>query len=164
MMGSFNFLPDKKTSINLIGFGGRETDASGLWLKGGSLIASRKLTEKYNVNVATELDYFNQDQAGGTVDWWSVGGWVWADFVPQFGVAFRADYLADPDGAATSGLLAFPVNSGQDLYSLTFTVNWRPTPNIKIQPEVRFDHTTLNNGFGTQQDRFVIGAGVSYLF
>jgi hypothetical protein len=164
MMGSFNFTPDSKTSINLIGFGGRESNDSGLWLKGGSLIASRKLMDKYNVNVATEFDYFNQDVPGSTVDWWSIGGWIWADFVPQFGVAFRADYLADPEGAGTSGLLGFPVNNGQDLYSLTFTVNWRPTPNIKVQPEVRFDHTTLNNGFGTQQDRFVLGAGVSYLF
>lgn len=164
MMGSFGFTPDSKTSINLIGFGGRESNDSGLWLKGGSLIASRQLTEKYNVNVATELDYFNQDVPGGTVDWWSIGGWVWADFTPQWGVALRADYLADPEGAATSGLLAFPVNTGQDLTSVTFTLNWRPLPNIKIQPEVRYDYTTLNNGFGKQDHRFVLGAGVSYLF
>ena len=42
-------------------------------------IASRQLTEKYNLNFATELDYFNLDlPAGKTTDWWSVGGWLWS--------------------------------------------------------------------------------------
>ena len=166
LMGSFGITPDKKTSINLIGFGGRESGAStaGDWLMGGSLIASRQLCEKYNVNVATEFDYFNQGRPVGAANWWSIGGWVWMDFTPKIGIAFRADYLSDPDGYATSNQLGFPANSGQDIYSLTFTVNWTPVPSLKIQPEIRYEHTTLQNGFGTQQDRVVLGAGASYLF
>jgi hypothetical protein len=163
-MGSVGIKPDTKTAISLIGFGGREGAASDLWLKGGSLIASRQLAEAFNLNFATELDYFNLDVPGGTADWWSVGGWFWADLTTQLGVALRADYMKDSDGAGTSGLLGFPVNPGMDLLSATFTLNYHPVPNIKIQPEVRYDHTSLADGFDGRKNRFVLGAGISYLF
>ncbi len=164
LMGSVGFKPDSKTAVSLIGFGGREGAASDLWLKGGSIIASRLLSEKANLNFATELDYFNQDVVGGTVDWWSVGGWLWTDFSPTLGLALRGDFLADPDGAGTSGLLGFPVNSGQNLVSATLTLNYRPLPNVKIQPEIRYDHTSLASAFDGHTHRFILGAGVSYLF
>jgi hypothetical protein len=163
-MGSLDFKPDKKTSISLLGFGGHEDFAGAQWIRGGSLLASRQLMEKYNLTIATEIDYFNADLGATDTDWWSVGGWLWADFTPVFGAAVRTEFLSDRDGFATSGALGFPVNTGQDIFSVAFTLNYRPLPNVKIQPEVRFDHTSLNNGFGTQDDRVVLGAGVSYLF
>ena len=51
-----------------------------------------------------------------------------------------------------------------NLASLTFTINYRPLPNVKIQPEVRYDHTSYKDGFDGQDGRFMIGAGISYLF
>ena len=166
LMGSFGIHPDEKTSINLIGFGGREGASSSLWTKGGSLIASRVLTKNYNLTFATEFDYFSIDTAGGSsADFWSIGGWLSADFTPMIGAALRIDYVADEKGAATGGLLGFaPGLPGQDLFSATATLNFRPVPSIKIQPEVRYDHTSLLNGFGTRKDRFIIGMGASYLF
>jgi hypothetical protein len=165
VMGSLGIHPDKKTSLNLLGFGGREGAASGQWLKGASFIGNRQLVESCNLNFATEFDYFSQDVGAGSSDWWSIGGWLWADLTPKIGLALRADYLSDPDGTGTGGLLGFPVGiPGQDLTSVTFTVNLRPIPSIKIQPEIRYDHTSLANGFGTQKDRFIIGMGASYSF
>jgi hypothetical protein len=161
-MGSVGIKPDDKTGISLIGFAGREGAASDQWLKGGSIIASRKLTDM--LNFATELDYFNADTPGGSSDWWSVGGWLWMDFSEQVGLALRADYVDDSDGTGTGGLLGFPVHGGQDLMSLTLTLNYKPTPAIKIQPEIRYDHTTLAGGFDGDKDRLMIGAGVSYSF
>jgi len=35
---------------------------------------------------------------------------------------------------------------------------------VKIQPEIRYDHTSLPAGFGKRDDRFLPGIGVSYLF
>jgi hypothetical protein len=165
-MGSVGVKPNAKTSLSFIGFGGREGTATDAWLKGGSFIGSIQLAEKNNVNFATELDYFNADIAGtdDTTDWWSVGTWLWADFTPTFGAAVRADYLADNDGSGTSGLLDFPVNPGQDIFSLTFTLNIKPTPNVKIQPEIRYEHTSLDGAFDGEDDRFIAGAGISYLF
>lgn len=164
LMGSLGLKPDDKTSISLIGFGGREGADNSLWLKGGSLIASRQLVEKCNLNIATELDYFSADQVKGSKDWWSIGGWIWTDFTPKAGLAFRGDYINDGDGAGTSGLLGFPVNTGMDLYSLTLTLNLRPTPALKIQPEIRYEHTTLKGGFDGDQSRVIAGIGASYAF
>jgi hypothetical protein len=164
LMGSLGIKPDKKTAMNLIGFGGREGADDAQWLKGGSFIGSRQLFETYNVNFATEFDYFNLDQKAGSTDWWSIGGWLWADFTPKIGLAFRMDYIGDKHGVGTSGLLDFPVNNGQDMTSVTLTLNVKPVPNVKIQPEIRYDHTTLQNGFGNHNDRWIIGMGASYLF
>ncbi|HYE30986.1 MAG TPA: outer membrane beta-barrel protein [Methylomirabilota bacterium] len=161
-MGSIGIKPDDKTGISLIGFGGREGAASDQWLKGGSLIATRKLTDM--LNFATELDYFNADTPGGTSDWWSAGGWLWMDFTEKVGLALRGDYIADSDGAGTSGLLGLAPNTGQDLMSLTLTLNWKPIASLKIQPEIRYDHTTLAGAFDGDDDRVTVGAGVSYSF
>jgi hypothetical protein len=60
--------------------------------------------------------------------------------------------------------LSFAPNTGQELVSLTLTLNYKPVPRVKIQPEIRYDHTTLSNGFDGVKDRFILGAGVSYLF
>lgn len=163
-MGNLVIKPDDKTWISLIGFGGREGAVADQWIKGGSVLAGRQLTEKYKVNAGLELDYFNFPIAGGTSDVASAGLWLWADFTDKIGAAFRADYIADGDGAATAGLLGFPGHTGQDLYSLTFTLNFKPTPAVKISPEIRYDHTSLNNGFDGASDRFMIGMGVSYMF
>ena len=164
LMGSLDIKPDSKTSVSLIGFGGREGGSSSDWLKGGSLIASRQLCETYNVNFATEIDYFSLDIPGSTANWWSAGGWLWTDLTPKFGIAFRGDYIGDGKGAGTSGLLGFPANNGMDLYSATLTFNFKPVPNIKIQPEIRYDHTSLQGGFDGKSNRVILGAGVSYLF
>ncbi len=164
LMGSLGIKPDDKTGINLIGFGGREGSSTSEWLKGGSVIASRKLADTYGLTAATEFDYFSADTAGGSADWWSIGGWLWADFTPSFGAALRGDYINDEKGAGTSGLLGFPVNSGQELFSLTGTLNFHPLASIKIQPEVRYEHTTLEGAFGGHKDRVILGMGASYLF
>jgi len=166
VMGSLGIHPDEMTSINLIGFGGREGASSQLWTKGGSVIASRVLTKKYNITLASEFDYFSVDRAGiSGADFWSIGGWLSADFTPTLGAALRMDYISDPQGASTAGLLGFSgALTGQDLFSATATLNFRPVPSIKIQPEIRYDHTSFANGFGTRKDRVILGMGASYLF
>ena len=165
-MGSLGVKATEKLAMSFIGFGGREGTATDAWLKGGSFIGSYQIAEKHNINVATEIDYFNADIPGtdDTTDWWSIGGWLWGDFNPMFGAALRADFLQDSDGAGTSGLLDFPTNPGQDIYSLTFTLNIRPVANVKIQPEARYEHTSLDGGFDGEDDRFILGAGVHYMF
>ena len=51
-----------------------------------------------------------------------------------------------------------------NLGSLTLTLNLKPAPNIKIQPEVRYDYTSYAGGLDGKKDRFTIGVGASYLF
>ncbi len=167
VMGSIGIKPDDKTWINLIGFGGDGTAT--LKVNGGSVLAGRSFTKK--LGTGFEFDYFSFDPDGGSkADLWSVGAWVWYDFTPMVGIAFRGEYLDDKDGFGINGVgpradaaIISPDSNG-NLSSLTLTLNLRPTPNIKIQPEVRYDHTSYTGGLDGKKDRIIVGIGASYLF
>lgn len=161
-MASLGYKPDAKTGINFIGFGGHEPFGQ---IVGGSILASRQLTEKYNLTLATELDLFSvQTKPVGGQDYWSIGGWLTADLCEKVGLALRADYVKDNDGFATGGLLGFPANTGQDLASITFTVSYKPVPSLKVQPEIRYDHSNLTGAYDGASSRWIGGMGVSYSF
>jgi hypothetical protein len=163
--------PTKKLWFSLVGFGGRE-DAFARSLWGGSVLGGFQATDK--LSFGTELDYFSFYNSPGVTPSgnspvWSAGLWTAYDFTKKFGAALRAEVLSDKNGVdASGGALGFsnPPGTGQDLYSLAFTLNYRPTPSIKIQPELRYDHSSCDTGtaFGTKNDRVIAGAGVSYLF
>ncbi|MBM3875871.1 MAG: hypothetical protein FJ386_04015, partial [Verrucomicrobia bacterium] len=166
-MASLGWKPDAKTGINFIGFGGYEPFGQ---IVGGSILASRQLTEKYNLTLATEIDLFSvQTKPVGGQDYWSVGGWLTADLCEKVGVALRADYVKDNDGFATGGVgpvaaFRFPANTGQNLLSVTFTANYKLHPSLKLQPEIRYDRTSLSGGFDGANSRWIGGMGVSYSF
>jgi hypothetical protein len=169
LIGSLGIKPDSKTWISLIGFGGEESPS--MSLVGGSVLAGRDFGDKLHTGL--EFDYFSFDYPGApTADLWSIGGWIWYDFTPKFGVALRAEYLDDPDGGGLKGInlpgrdnsaILSPDLDG-DLASVTLTLNITPVPNIRIQPEIRYDHTSYSGGLDGEKDRFIVGAGVSYLF
>lgn len=169
LVGSIGIKPDDKTWISLIGFGGEESPTQ--TVAGGSLLAGRDFGDKLHTGL--EFDYFNfEPAAGDSADLWSIGAWVWYDFTSKLGIAFRGEYLDDPDGGGLRGI-TLPGRPGSailspdadgSLASLTLTLNYRPLPNIKIQPEIRYDHTSYSDGLDGVRDRFLIGAGVSYLF
>jgi hypothetical protein len=168
-MGSIGIKPCKNTWINLIGFGGDETPT--LSVKGGSVLAGHDVSDMFHLGF--EFDYFNFDPAvGSSADLWSVGGWAWYDFTEKVGLALRAEYLDDKDGGGLRGIpfrgdlasrILSPDSDGY-IASVALTLNWRPVPRIKIQPEIRFDHTSYTGGFDNHKDRVIFGAGVSYLF
>ena len=87
-------------------------------------------------------------------------------------MAVRAEYLDDPDGGGLKGInlpgrpnsaIMSPDPNG-NVSSIAFTLNIRPVANLKFQPEIRYDHTSYQGGFDGDEDRFVFGAGVTYLF
>lgn len=168
-VGSIGLKPVKDLWVNLIGFGGDET--STLSVKGGSVLAGYDVTSQLHTGL--EIDYFNFDPtAGASADLYSFGTWVWYDLTSTLGVAVRAEMLDDPDGGGLKGInlpgrassaITSPDPDG-NLSSLTLTLNWKPTPSLKVQPEVRYDHTDYKGGFDGHKDRFIFGAGVSYLF
>lgn len=169
LLGSIGLTPDDKTWVNLLGFLGEESPT--LNVSGASVLAGRKFGSKLNTGL--ELDYFNFEAANGDDSaLWSVGGWVWYDFTSKIGAAVRAEYLDDREGAGLKGI-NLPGRTGSAILSpdadgtitsVAFTLNIRPVPAIKIQPELRYDHTSYTGGFDGEEDRFVIGAGVTYSF
>lgn len=162
VMAALGIKPSKTVWLSLIGFAGSES--ASLSLKGVSLLAGWQATEQ--LHFGTELDYFDFNGKGGKTSGnvYSIGGWASYDFTKKVGLALRAEYLSDSKGVDISGPLGFPANSGNHITSVALTLNYKPVPSVKIQPEVRYDHTSVKNGFGTKADRVILGAGVSYLF
>jgi hypothetical protein len=168
-LGSIGLTPTDKAWVNLIGFVSEESPT--LNVAGGSILAGHKFGSKFNTGL--ELDYFNFEAANGDDSvLWSAGAWLWYDFTTKVGAALRAEYLDDGDGAGLKGI-GLPgrpnsaiLSSDADgaITSIALTLNLRPTPSIKIQPELRYDHTSYEGGFDGEEDRFVIGAGITYSF
>ena len=181
-MGGLYYKPDDKTSLAFLGFAGRQNyhipASSYLW--GGSIIGTRKLTEKDNLSFATELDYFNYSFLTSPVkngDFWSVGGWLTGDLCPKSTWALRVDFVSDPTGFGTGNNSPNPSGPGtafpatiwpggfnQELSSVTFTLNLKPSANIKIQPEVRWNHSTASGTLNGKSDQLIVGVGASYIF
>jgi hypothetical protein len=185
-MGGVYVKPDAKTSLAFLGFAGRQDFSPAWYLDGVSFIGTRKLTDTDNLNFATELDYWRYSYNGNipgagapgkSSDFWSIGGWLTGDLTTKTTWALRADFIDDPTGFGTvynspnpSGpATAFPGTietggHGQELSSVTLTLNWKPAPNIKIQPEIRWNHSTVSAALNGKSDQFIIGMGASYAF
>ena len=165
--GSINYKPNAKLWANLYFFFDSEpgkTDVSGLGSIGGY-----QVTEK--LGTGYEVDYFHTDQAGTGTDLWSIGGWAWYDFTSKVGLALRADLIENPDGVLgpavrpNAGIAdGFATDSNGHLGSLTLTLNYKPVPSLKIQPEIRYDYTSYKNGLDGKKDRVIVGVGVTYSF
>ena len=173
-MGTVNLTPCKDFWINLIGFGG-SSGSAGQDVNGGSTIGGYQITSQ--LGTGFEFDYFDflpEDAKSSQL--WSVGGWVWYDFTSKLGAAFRAEYLDDQDGDEINGVALpsygadsaistlDPSQTSGGLESFTATLNFKPTKNLKIQPEVRYNHTSYTGGFNGKNEQVIIGAGASYLF
>jgi hypothetical protein len=168
-MGSLGIKPMQDLWFSLIGFGGEEN--AGFSVMGGSLLAGYQVSKPFGVGLEFDYFHFNPNQAPNA-DFWSIGTWLTYDFTEKVGLAFRAEYLDDKDGFGLKGIalggragsaIMSPDVDG-DLSSLTLTLNYKPFPNVKIQPEIRYDNTSYSGGFDGQDERFMVGAGISYLF
>lgn len=167
-MASVGVKPAKDVWLSFIGFQSHES--AGFSVAGASMLGGYQCGK---LGLGTELDYFIFDPSpANDAHFWSVGGWLTYDFTEKVGLAVRAEYLNDEDGfgikgialAGRAGSAILSGDSDGDLASLAVTLNYKPVPNVKIQPEIRYDHTSYKDGFDGVEDRFLIGAGVSYLF
>lgn len=178
VVASLGIKPIENLWVNLIGFAGDEGFAH---VRGGSILAGYQVSKPFSVGF--EGDYFDFDKTGTTFDGslWSIGTFLNYDTTETTSVALRAEYLADDDGGGlinSRGAFAGPLRGGGSrfgstagtyeadggLASVTLTFNWKPKPNVRIQPEIRYDKTSYDLGLDGKDDRVIIGAGVSYLF
>ncbi len=165
LMGRLAFTPSELTTMALCAFGGPEQDDdTAHWRRGVNFVWEHKCTSK--LTSAIQLDYGCEDEArvrsasvdadgnpddiAGAAQWWGAGWWLTYDFSPKFSVTMRGEYVNDRDGARTSAapsLAPLEVNTGQELYNLTLTVNYRPLAGLRLSPEIRWDHATLATAF-----------------
>lgn len=181
-VGAIDLKPTTNLWVNLIGFTGRE-DAFSEYAEGAELLAGYQVLPPLSLGM--ELDYFdfyNHDSPAtlpapvlaGNNSVYSGGLWASYWFCKELGLGLRGEYLSDPHGADMSGGalgLMNPPGTGQDITSVTLTLNYKPLPRIKIQPEIRYDHTSWSHGWDpvtptafSKQNRFIYGIGASYLF
>jgi len=167
--GSLNFKPSAKFWENIYFFS--DTEPGSTTVNGFGTIGGFQVNEK--LGTGWEFDYFNFDgpawDPNGASDIWSVGGWVWYDFTSKVGVALRADYIDSPDplmglGPAVRPGAGITTVGDSHLGSVTLTLNLKPTPNIKIQPEIRYDYTSFSGGLDGSDNRIIIGCGATYSF
>ncbi|HAM71182.1 MAG TPA: hypothetical protein DCM86_06025 [Verrucomicrobiales bacterium] len=169
VIASLGLKPAKGLWMNFIGWDGAESITT--TVKGASTIGGYDFTEKFHTGY--EFDYFVFDPNSAPAQTlWSIGGWAWYDFTPKHGIAIRGEYLDDKDGAGLKGIpfrgqaasaITSPDAAGK-IESIAVTFNWKPTSNLKVQPEVRFDHTSYTGGFDGKRDRVIFGAGATYMF
>jgi Putative beta-barrel porin-2, OmpL-like. bbp2 len=179
-LGSINVKPTTNIWFNLIPFGGNEGNSQpavgsvgpGTSEWGGSIIGGWQALPA--LGFGTELDYFKFHNPGnsavpGNSPVWSLGLWTTYDFCPEWALALRTEFLSDKNGVdMAGGALGFvnPLGTGQDITSVALTLNYKPISRIKIQPEIRFDHTSWSGGFNGagEQNRLIFGASASYLY
>ena len=171
-MGRVGIAPDGNTLVAVVGYLGPEQAANNAAnRKGLNLVMNRKFGSK--VSTWGQLDYGKEDANAALPDptknaeWWAVGGWLIYDFSEKVGLALRGDYLDDKDGARTSGgpvTAPFPVNTGNKVSTGTATLNVRAWEGMLVRPEIRYDHSTIADAFGTKSDQVTFGLSAAYIF
>ena len=173
-MGRIGITPDALTTVALVGYLGNEKAAVGGVTPsgnryGGNLVVTRKIGSKTTINL--QGDYGEEKDlpaVGETAKWWAAGLWAAFDVSPVLNVALRGDYMDDKNGARTSGVLGFPVNTGQKFGSGTVTFNIKRWDSVLIRPEIRYDRSNLLVFPATDgtlhKDQLTFALGASYLF
>jgi hypothetical protein len=177
-MGRVGYVFNPKANIGVVGYAGPEEPGDNhAWREGINVVFNYTITSK--LNSYAQLDYGHEAANSalpkpGDADWYAAGVWLTYDFTPKIELALRADDFDDADGARTSGGIVaatgvpigtpFPVNTGQNLTSVTLTLNTKPFDNFQFRPEVRWDHSDLSGAYGGRKDQFTAGFGVAYLF
>jgi hypothetical protein len=175
IIASINLKPTETIWVNLLGFGGGETATAagvGGTVIGGSILAGMQVTKE--LNIGFEGDYFSYDYpTTSEFDTWSFGTFISYDITDKLGLGLRLEYLDDAGGnipaighfsAASKIGSSGPTDASGNLASAALTLNYKPMPNVKIQPEIRYDTTSYSKGFDGKESRVIIGAGVTYMF
>ncbi|HUJ08623.1 MAG TPA: outer membrane beta-barrel protein [Verrucomicrobiae bacterium] len=169
VMGTATYTLNDKTSMALTGYGGPEQDNNNSnWRKGVDFWIDQKFSPK--LEGVAQIDYGAEDGAdfnGKKAEWFGFGGWLVYTVNDKWNVATRADYLKDGDGTRTSdapSLAPFPVNHGQELTSVTLTVNFRPVEALRLAPEFRWDHSSLSTAFDGHDTQVTVGMGAAYFY
>lgn len=167
----FNWAIAENTSFIVNGIHGPEQDedlspgADGNWRHFWDLILALKPFEKTAFNL--NFDYGTEDDAAGsaggflpgsgTGKWWGLAGIINQDFTDSFGVALRAEYFDDTDGARLGV-------AHLDLWEVTLTANIKIRENLLVRPEIRYDDADDQEVFAGKDNQLTTSIAFAYLF
>jgi hypothetical protein len=112
-----------------------------------SLVLQHQLTEALKYVCVHNLGLEQNTPAGGQdAEWYGLNQYFLYAINPRWSANVRVEILRDDDGMRVAGpgnlpgVAAFAGNSFiGDFIALTCGLNWRPTPNWLVRPEVRWD-------------------------
>jgi Putative beta-barrel porin-2, OmpL-like. bbp2 len=177
--------PMDKVAVSLFGFWGPEIAARGVsntdrLLFGGILDVN--VTEK--AEVVVEAYYANQANAGGAGTansrWNGVAGYFIYDFTDQWGARVRAEIFEDaggtqscanrvgtPNGLGNALICSAGSTAAQTLWEMTYTLQFKPVPNLITRAEFRYDksnNNTFQDGAGVGNNQSTLAAEAIFLF
>ena len=155
-----------------------------------SLVWKQKFTDRFEYILQHNLGVEDGTAAGGgQAEWYGINQYLLYTINPKWGAGLRMEWLRDAHGTRVWGVGNMPWAQGRaweggtpspfgnsfagDFYALTAGVQWRPTPNWVVRPEVRWDWydgpaDPVNNEFpfnaGESRDQmtFAIDAILTY--
>jgi len=170
-MGRLGIAPLDGTLISIVPYGGPEQSNNNSDYRAGvNVVVSQKVFD--HLTLFGQADYGHEDQNKALPDpnddaqWWALGLWGLYDMTDNLGIGFRADYFDDQDGARTSGApftAPYPVNTDNEMWSLTVSLNSKLWEHVLIRPEVRYDHSSVHDAFGDSKSQFTLGMSVAYI-
>ncbi len=127
-------------------------DVTGLDRYLHSLVADFSLTER--LNYVFQSDYGSGSSTGGVGQWYGINNYLFYTVNDCWKLGTRFEWFRDDDGTrvVSAGALA----GVGDYCGLTCGVNWKPTSNLNIRPELRYDWanggvTPFNGGTADDQ-------------
>ena len=149
--------------IHADGVGGGPTTMSDGKIYDQSFVWQQMIRENWTYVFQTDLGInFDTTQVAGVdqTQWYSVVQYLFYNFNCRWSAGLRAEWFSDPQGVRVDRAnlntknaqgQTIPGLSRANYFEVTLGVNWRPTPNLRFRPEVRYD---WDNGMGAATSRF----------
>ncbi|ADB19133.1 protein of unknown function DUF1597 [Pirellula staleyi DSM 6068] len=138
---------------------------------------SDSLTYVFQSDQGYQLDGANPglSNAGASAEWYGVNQYLFYTINDCWKAGMRFEWFRDDDGARVTGLRQGNTVAGQgfagDFMAVSAGLNWTPTANLTIRPEVRYDWTDLDEttgllpfNAGTDSYQFLYGFDAIYIF
>lgn len=164
---------------------GPQDDAGNQDRFAGSFVAQWQASKRWKYVLVQNIGYENDalpdlqnPPARQDAEWYGINQYFIYTINPCWSAAMRVEWLRDDDGARVAGPGNIPgvrAFSGRgfagDFYNVTLGLNWRPTPNWLVRPEIRWDWydgpagpTGLPFDGGNRDDQFTAAIDATLLF
>lgn len=132
-------------------------------------------TYVYQSDVGWQHDA-NSISPGRSAEWYSVNQYLFYTINDCWKAGMRFEWFRDDDGARVTGVRPGNPVEGEffvgDFYELSFGLNYTPSANLTVRPEVRYDWTDIEAssgpigpfGDGDRPDQLLFGFDAIYLF
>lgn len=168
-MGRLAYTPVPAVSLAVLGYTGPEQVVNvGHQRRGGEFLGTFLLGPAVTFIVQADVGGEDGLTDGGTgkAMWQALGGWLTVAASPKLSVAFRGDWVNDPDGVRTSNGF-YPAAAARAFGSGTVTVNIKSVEHLLVRPELRWDHSSLAD-YGApgsaSHNQVTVALGTSYIF